>query len=106
MYVVEITNDKIGKMSEYAEKMLRYGGKLMQCIDSMSEESGMHHRGGYGNRYGEPIVYGNRYGMVERTTRHSGRMDYRDSEDWDDDMEERYEEMGERRRRDSRGRYI
>lgn len=37
MYVVEITNDKIGKMSEYAEKMLRYGGKLMQCIDSMSE---------------------------------------------------------------------
>lgn len=40
---IVITESKKEKMSEYAEKMLRYGGKLMQCIDSLDE-------GGYGNR--------------------------------------------------------
>ena len=44
----------------------------------------MGHRGGYGQRGGSG--YGNRYGMKE---------------DWDD-----MDYMGERRRRDSRGRYM
>lgn len=40
---IVITESKKEKMSEYAEKMLKYGGKLMQCIDSLEE-------GNYGNR--------------------------------------------------------
>lgn len=101
--IVEITEDKIGKMSEYAEKMLRYGGKLMSCLDGINEEHGLHHRG-YGDRYGEPIVYGG----GERIIRHSGRMNYRDHEGWDD-MDDRYDDddIHERRRRSRRtGRYM
>lgn len=30
MQIVEITESKVEKMSDYAEKMLKYGGKLMQ----------------------------------------------------------------------------
>lgn len=34
-----VTESKKEKMSEYAEKMLKYGGKLMQCIESLGEGS-------------------------------------------------------------------
>lgn len=59
-------------------KMLKYGGKLMQCIEELSEGSGMGQRddgyddydeyddmgqrSGYGNRGGYGGGYGNRYG--------------------------------------------
>lgn len=78
-----VTESKKEKMSEYAEKMLKYGGKLMQCIEELGsddmgerwEDDDMgNHGGGYGNRYG------NR---------------------WADDDDD----MGERRRRRSNGRY-
>lgn len=36
MQIVEITESKVEKMSDYAEKMLKYGGKLMQCIEELS----------------------------------------------------------------------
>ena len=39
MKVIKITESKKDKMSEYAEKMLRYGGKLMQCLDELDEGS-------------------------------------------------------------------
>lgn len=78
--MIEIEDSKVEKMSDYAEKMLKYGGKLMQCIEEISEgRSGMGQRyedddyddyddmgqrggygGGYGNRGGRG--YGNRYG--------------------------------------------
>lgn len=85
-----VTESKKEKMSEYAEKMLKYGGKLMQCIEDLGdddmgerwEDDYYRERGGYGNRDGGG--YGNRYG---------NRM-----HDDDDDM-------GERRRRRSNGRY-
>ena len=35
--MIEISESKVEKMSDYAEKMLRYGGKLMQCIEELSE---------------------------------------------------------------------
>lgn len=41
--MIKIEEQKAEKMSEYAEKMLKYGGKLMQCIEEMSD-------GGYGER--------------------------------------------------------
>ena len=82
--MIEIEDSKVEKMSDYAEKMLKYGGKLMQCIEEISESrGGMGQRndddeyddmgqrggyGGYGNRGGYGGYgnrgggYGNRYG--------------------------------------------
>ena len=34
--MIEISESKVEKMSDYAEKMLKYGGKLMQCIEELS----------------------------------------------------------------------
>jgi len=91
-YIVEITDDKLSGLAENAEKMLRYGGKVMQCIDELSQDGHMGERGGYG-RYGnrhDGGRYGNRYGM-------------RDEDEWED--EDEY--MGERRGRSYRtGRYV
>lgn len=103
--VIEISEDKFGKMAEYTEKMLKYGGKLMSCISEMGEDYGMsfrdeeryRERGGMNYRdedeeYGRSMMGGHRgYGM-------RGGMNYRD-EDWDDEINER---RG-RRRRDSMG---
>jgi len=92
-YMIEITESKASEMAEHAEKVLKHGGKLMQCIEELCEESRMGERGGYG-RYGNRYDGGGRYG---------NRMGYRD-EDWDDD-EDFY--MGERRGRSARtGRYV
>ena len=38
--MIEIEDSKVEKMSDYAEKMLKYGGKLMQCIEEISESRG------------------------------------------------------------------
>jgi hypothetical protein len=105
--VIEISEDKFGKMAEYTEKMLKYGGKLMSCISEMGEEYGMsfrdeeHYRERGGMNYREHEEYG-RYG------KHSGGMNerypymgMRDEEDYEDEMNER---RGGRRRR-SNGRY-
>lgn len=102
-FMIEITENKMNKLSEHVEESLRHMGKAMQCIDEWMEGGQMGHRGGYGNRegYGMRGGYGSRYG--------GGSMGYRDDDDWEE-MNERYEdEMGERRgrrRRDSRGRYM
>lgn len=96
--MIQIEESKLDKMSEYTEKMLKYGGKLMSCLSELEEESGMGHRGG---RYGGNMGY--RHEDDEMRMGMRGRMNYRDEED-DDDWE-----MGERRgrrRRDSRGRYM
>lgn len=97
-YMIEIETKDVQHASDYAEKALKYMGKVMQCISSWEDESGMGERSGsYGGRYGGRGGYGSR-----------GSMGYRDDEDWED-MDERYEDMGERRgrrRRDSRGRYM
>lgn len=72
MKVVEITEDKVDKMGDLVEGILKYGGKLMQCVNEISEDSGMGERwdddydemgerGGYGRGGG----YGYR-GMGER----------------------------------------
>ena len=38
MRIIKITEHKKEKMSDYAEKMLKYGGKLMQCIEELEED--------------------------------------------------------------------
>lgn len=76
--MIELSESKADKLKEHAEKVLKYGGKLMQCLEELSEESSMGERvGRYGSRYGNR---GGDYG---------NRMGYR--EDWED------EDFGERR---------
>lgn len=97
--MIEIEDSKVDKMAELAEKMLKYGGKLMSCIEELSEESGMGERGGYGNR-GSGGSMGNRY--IERDGAggsRTGGYGNRD-EDWEED-----EQMGERRGVKGTGRY-
>lgn len=100
-YLVEISESKVSKMSEYAEDALHSMGRLMSCLASLEN-------GGYGER--SEGRYGNRYGGGDMSYRHDdeemrmgmrGRMNYREM---DDDDEEFGERRG-RRRRDSMGRY-
>ena len=96
--MIEIDEGKVDKMSELAEKMLKYGGKLMSCIEELSEEGGMGERGGssYGNRGGS---MGSRYG--ERGGDYGNRGGYGErEEDW-----EEMGEIGERRGVRGTGRY-
>lgn len=103
-YMIEIEEKKMDKLSEHLEESLRHMGKAMSCIDTMMgggygdrEDYGYGHRGG-SSRYSGGSNYGSR----------GGSMGYRDDEDWDE-MDERREDMMERRgrrRRDSRGRYM
>lgn len=101
-YLIEISESKVNKMSEYAEDALHAMGRLMSCISSLEN-------GGYGER--SEGRYGNRYGGGDIDYRHEDEemrmgmrghsMGYREMEDDDDDFGER---RG-RRRRDSMGRY-
>lgn len=97
--MIEIETKEMQHASEYAEKALKYMGKVMQCISSWEDEAGMGERGGMNYReedeeYGRSMMGSRRgYGM-------RGGMGYRD-EDYDDEMSER--RNGRRRR--SNGRY-
>ena len=98
MYMIEISEHKLDKATDYAEKMLKYGGMLMQCLTEWEDESGYGERGGSQGGYSRSMM-GSRGGYGMR----GGDMSYRDEEEWEDD-----EMMGERRgrrRRDSMGRY-
>jgi hypothetical protein len=100
--MIEISDTKVDKMSEYVEDMLWAGGELMHCLEKMKGESGYGEREGYsheGRSYRKDMM-GSRYGMRSRYDNYG----YKDDDDWDED-----EMMGERRgrrRRDSRGRYM
>lgn len=37
--IIELKEDKLQHLSEYAEKVLRYGGKLMQCLEDLEGKS-------------------------------------------------------------------
>ena len=104
MYMIEIETKEMDKASEYAEKALKYMGKVMQCLTEWEDEGGYGERGGQGG-YSRSMMgsrsgsYGSRGGYGMR----GGDMSYRDEEEGEDD-----EMMGERRgrrRRDSMGRY-
>lgn len=42
--IIEITEDKVQELSENMEKVLRYGGKVMDCISHLSDNSRMGER--------------------------------------------------------------
>ena len=44
--IIEVQEDKIDHLSEYAEKVVKYGKHLLECLDNMSEEK-------YAERYGK-----------------------------------------------------
>ena len=62
--IIEIQDTKLQNLSEYAEKVLRYGGKLMQCLEDLEGKSKYHEYRGIDYRYG----------------------DRREKERWDEDM--------------------
>jgi hypothetical protein len=95
MMMIEISEHKLDKATDYAEKMLKYGGMLMQCLSEWGEESGYGERGD--EEYSRSMM-GNRRGYGGR----NGGMNYREDEWEEDEMSER---RGGRRRRDSMGRY-
>jgi hypothetical protein len=107
MRIIKITSEKMDKATEYAEKMLKYGGKLMGCLEEWSEETGMMgSRGSDSSRGGSSRggSYGNRYDYGMRGGSYGMRDDSYE-EDWDDEDDD--EMMGERRRRSRRtGRYM
>jgi hypothetical protein len=37
--IIEIQEGKLQHLTDYAEKVLRYGGKLMQCIEELEGKS-------------------------------------------------------------------
>ena len=48
MKMIQITEEKAEKLSEGIGKMMRIGGKLMECLEDIGdEESGMGMRSGY-----------------------------------------------------------
>lgn len=59
-----ITEEKtVGKMSECAEKILHYGGKLMQCLEEMDgDRYGERHRMGYRDEEDDDMMPYSRYG--------------------------------------------
>ena len=105
MYIIKISKDKFDHITEAAEQMLRYGGKIMQCLEGLKEEEGFGERDGYGQRgYGMRDDMNYRYPVEDEMgmrggygMRHAGygmREDFGEREDY-----------GERRGRNSMGRF-
>ena len=51
--IIEMKEGKLEHLSEYAEKVLRYGGKLMQCIEELEGKSKYHEYRGVSYRHGD-----------------------------------------------------
>lgn len=73
-YMIEITEDKVEKVSEHIEKALKYMGKAMQCIEMMMDEGEMGEQGERGGgssgsrsrrSYGGRSMYGSRIEDVD-----------------------------------------
>ena len=94
-YIVEITEDKVEKVSDNIEKALKYMGKAMQCIEQMMEGSeSMGERGNFGQRGPAGGSYETRAGEGSGGGSMGSRNMYDSRFDDDDD-----DDMGERRRR-------
>ena len=61
--MIQISSQKKDKMAEICEEMLHMGGRLMQCIEGLEQESGNDYqemgmrtsdRGGYRSEYDRP----------------------------------------------------
>lgn len=83
--MIEISESKVEKMSDYAEKMLKYGGKLMECLEELSSAEDMGERWNDDDRYFDEENMGERGGSSRggsgmgqrRGVRGTGRSRYR-----------------------------
>ncbi len=58
MYMIEITESKLDKLTECTEKMLKYGGKIMQVLEEL--EGGDLEERSEGGSYGSRSMMGSR----------------------------------------------
>lgn len=67
-YMIQVSDEKRDRMSELCEKMLRAGGRLMQCIEDMGEKSMDESEEDYGDdaeyEEAEPRAAYGRYGRA------------------------------------------
>lgn len=68
MRMIEIDESKKGMLSDYTEKILRYAGKIMQCVEDIEGGEGYGERSGTYRHFGmrdhddyDPEYYGERY---------------------------------------------
>lgn len=78
-FIVEITDDKFSELTENAEKMLRYGGKVMSCLDSIKRER-------FNERSPMPDYRSSDY---RNRDQYHPRPDYREREDFSGDRRQR-----------------
>lgn len=72
--IIEVQDSKVENLSEYAEKVMKYGKKMMECLEDLSEKGSFSER--YGKRYSDDRYsnrYGNRYGSDMRRDEEYGR---------------------------------
>lgn len=60
--IIEVQDSKIEHLTEYVEKVMKYGKKLMECIEEIDS------KGDYSERYDRK--YGNRYGSDKKMSRY------------------------------------
>jgi hypothetical protein len=65
--IVEVQDSKIEHLSEYADKVVRYSKKLMECLEEIGSKGNYSER--YGSQYSER--YGNRHGRYEEDREYS-----------------------------------
>lgn len=78
-FIIEITDDKFSELTENAEKMLRYGGKVMSCLDSIKRER-------FNERSPMPDYRSSDY---RNRDQYHPRPDYREREDFSDNRRQR-----------------
>ena len=47
--IIEIQENKLEHLTEYVEKMLQYGGKIMSCLEELNRNKSYNEK--YGRRY-------------------------------------------------------
>lgn len=72
--IIEVQDSKIAHLSECAEKVAKYGKKLVECLSELEE-------GQYGDRYGDRYGMRGRYGSDRYDMRHK---------DWEEKEYPRY----------------
>lgn len=65
--IIEVQDSKVENLSEYAEKVMKYGKKMMECLEDIGEKGSFSERYGrrddrYGNRYGSDMRRDDEYG--------------------------------------------
>ena len=55
--IIEIQDSKMQHLTDYAEKVLKYSGKLMQCLEELENDSKSKYNEYYGPDYRNDLNY-------------------------------------------------